>query len=268
MSIEIKNLKYKYEDYEALKGIDLSIQKGKWITIVGHNGSGKSTLVKILSTLYTLQNGEIIVDGVSLSENTKLDIRKKFGVVFQNPDNQFVGTTVFDDVCFGLQNLSIPKDEIFYRVNKYLELVGMSNMKTREPHTLSGGQKQRVAIASVLSLEPEYIILDEATSMLDPQGRSEVLELVKYINETTNTTIISITHDLDEAILGDEIVALYDGKVVKTGTSDQICDNIGLFEKIGLSVPFVLKLASDLKNLGLDVPLTYDLDRLVKSLCR
>ncbi len=268
MSIEITNLKYKYAEEKVLQGINLNIEKGKWVTIVGHNGSGKSTLIKILSTLFSIQEGSIKVDGVDLNEDTLLQIRKKFGVVFQNPDNQFVGTTVFDDVAFGMQNLSLPKEEIFYRANKYLELVGMNDMKKREPHTLSGGQKQRIAIASVLALEPEYIILDEATSMLDPQGKSEVLELIKYIRETSTATIISITHDLNEALLGDEIIALNKGEIVLSGKTEIMKDNITLFEDIGLSVPFILKLSNDLKKRGMNVSSTFDFERLVNELCQ
>ncbi len=268
MGIEIRNLKFKYSETEVLKGIDLTVKKGSWVTIVGHNGSGKSTLVKVLSTLFTMQEGSIEVDGVTLDNENLLQIRKKFGVVFQNPDNQFVGTTVFDDVAFGLQNLSVPKEEIFYRVNRYLELVGMSDMKQREPHTLSGGQKQRIAIASVLALEPEFIILDEATSMLDPQGKEEVLELVKYLRETSTATIISITHDLNEALLGDEIIALNKGEIVLSGKTDIMADNIDLLESIGLSVPFVLKLSNDLKEQGVNIDSTFDFERLVEELCR
>ncbi len=269
MGISIKNLSFKYNDQnKVLHDINLDIETGEWVTIVGHNGSGKSTLTKVLCTLFCYEEGEIIVDDVLLCEENLIDIRKKFGVVFQNPDNQFVGTTVFDDVAFGLQNIGVEKDEIHYRVDKYLEIVGMKNFKHREPHTLSGGQKQRVAIAATLALEPDYLIFDEATSMLDPVGREEVLELIKYIHSTKESTIIVVTHDLEEAILSDRIIALNKGYKVYDDIPKKICSNVKLFNEIGVLVPFSLKLSSDLKARGVEIDLTIDESELIKELCQ
>ncbi len=269
MSIVIKNLSHKYNDSEnVLKDINLTINKGEWITIVGHNGSGKSTLAKILCTLLQNQVGELSVDNISYNEDNLYDVRKKFGVVFQNPDNQFVGTTVFDDVAFGLQNIGIDKEEIYYRVDKYLDIVGMSGFKKREPHTLSGGQKQRIAIASSLALEPEYLILDEATSMLDPNGKNDIMCLIDHIHNLGSTTIIGITHDLDEAICSDRIVALNKGEIVFDGKAEDIKDNIELFNSIDVLVPFALKLSDDLRKKGIDIDLCIDEKELVESLCQ
>lgn len=269
MGIKISNLSHKYNDSETvLNDVSLEINHGEWISIVGHNGSGKSTLAKILCTLLEVKSGEICVDDYVYGIDDLIAIRRKFGVVFQNPDNQFVGTTVFDDVAFGLQNLGLSKDEIYYRVDKYLDIVGMSNFKKREPHTLSGGEKQRVAIASSLALEPEYLILDEATSMLDPNGRSDILKLIRHIHSLETTTIIAITHNLDEAICGDRIVALNNGVKVFDDKVGKIVDNIELFNEIGVLVPFALKVSDDLKKRGINIDLCISEDELVKQLCR
>ncbi len=269
MGIVIEGLNYKYNNNnQVLFDINLDIKDGEWVSIVGHNGSGKSTLTKILCTLYSHRDGKVYIDGIELCDENLIAIRRLFGVVFQNPDNQFVGTTVFDDVAFGLQNLGLDKNEIYYRVDKYLEIVGMKNFKHREPHTLSGGQKQRVAIAATLALEPKYLIFDEATSMLDPIGREEVLELIKYISSTNESTIIVITHDLEEAVLSDRIVALNKGKIVYDDIPNNIVNNIDLFNEIGVLVPFSLKLANDLKSRGVDLDLTIDESELIKKLCQ
>ncbi len=268
MGISIKGLTHQYNNGSTvLKDISLDINKGEWITVVGHNGSGKSTLAKILCTLLEVKSGEVSVDNLNYGTDEFIEIRRKFGVVFQNPDNQFVGTTVFDDVAFGLQNLGLSEDEIYYRVDKYLDIVGMSGFKKREPHTLSGGQKQRVAIASSLALEPEYLILDEATSMLDPNGRSDVMRLVNYVHSLETTTIIAITHNLDEAVMGDRIVALNKGKIVFDNVVEEVKNNIELFNEIGVLVPFALKLSSDLKNRGIDIDLCLENEELIDKLC-
>lgn len=269
MGIVVKELNYSYRDErQVLFDINLSINKGEWVSIVGHNGSGKSTLTKLLCTLYMHKEGSIVVDDLEMNEENLIAIRKKFGVVFQNPDNQFVGTTVFDDVAFGLQNLGLDRQEIYYRVDKYLEIVGMSQFKHREPHTLSGGQKQRIAIAATLALEPEYIVFDEATSMLDPIGRDEVLGLIKYISSTENSTIIVITHDLNEAVLSDRIIALNGGKIVFDDVPEKIVDEIELFNEIGVLVPFSVRVSNDLKKLGFDIDVTISESELIDKLCQ
>lgn len=269
MGIVIKDLNYQYNNgTQVLNDINLEIKKGEWISIVGHNGSGKSTLAKLLCTLLDVKKGNLSVDDIEYNEDNLISVRRKFGVVFQNPDNQFVGTTVFDDVAFGLQNIGLDKEEIYYRVDKYLDIVGMSAFKKREPHTLSGGQKQRVAIASSLALEPEYLILDEATSMLDPNGRDDVLRLIEHIHTLETTTIIAITHNLDEAICGDRIVALNGGKIVYDGDVKGIKDNVSLFNEIGVLVPFALKLSTDLRERGINIDLCIDESELIDKLCR
>src|SRR5699024_8602164 len=194
--ISLQNVSYRYsstDDFLALNNISLTIEKGEWITLIGANGSGKSTLVKTLNGLNMPQEGTISVDGLAMNEENIWTIRQKVGMVFQNPDNQFVGSTVADDVAFGLENIGVPRDEMIDRINRSLEQVGMEDFKQAEPARLSGGQKQRVAIAGILALEPEIIILDEATSMLDPKGRAEVLETVKEVKEKSNLTVLSIT---------------------------------------------------------------------------
>lgn len=269
MGIVIKDVSYQYNnEVSVLDGVNLEIKKGEWISIVGHNGSGKSTLAKILCTLLEAKSGSLNVDGINYNQDNLIDVRRKFGVVFQNPDNQFVGTTVFDDVAFGLQNIGLDKDEIYYRVDKYLDIVGMSSFKKREPHTLSGGQKQRVAIASSLALEPEYLILDEATSMLDPNGKSDVLRLINHVHSLETTTIISITHDLDEAICSDRVVALNKGQIVFDDHPTKIKNDIELFNSIGVLVPFALKLSSDLQKQGFDIELCINESELIDKLCR
>ncbi|MFV0499840.1 MAG: energy-coupling factor transporter ATPase [Bacilli bacterium] len=269
MGITIKGLSHHYkEEKQVLTNVDLTIKKGEWVSIVGHNGSGKSTLAKILCTLLEKRTGDVTVDGIKYQDDNLIEVRRKFGVVFQNPDNQFVGTTVFDDVAFGLANIGLPKDEIYYRVDKYLDIVGMSAFKKREPHTLSGGQKQRIAIASSLALEPEYLILDEATSMLDPNGKSDVTRLIKYIHSLQSTTIISITHNLEEAIMSDRIVALNKGNIVYDGSVEGLKDNIELFTNIGVLVPFSLKLSNDLRNRGVNIDLCTNVEELIAKLCQ
>ncbi|ARW19261.1 Energy-coupling factor transporter ATP-binding protein EcfA1 [Pediococcus pentosaceus] len=218
--IDVKNLTYKYAnsgDKKALDNVSLSIEKGSWTSIVGHNGSGKSTLARSIDGLMSYNEGVINVDGIILSDDTVWDIRKKIGMIFQNPDNQFVGATVEDDVAFGLENLGIETDKMHKIVNNVLKKVRMEDFKERQPDQLSGGQKQRVAIAGVLASKPEIIILDEATSMLDPQGRYEIINLINEIHQENDITVISITHDVSEAMLSDHVIVLNDGKIVESG---------------------------------------------------
>lgn len=267
MGIVVENLSYMYSEVEVLKNISFSIESGEWVSIVGHNGSGKSTLAKILCTLLEFEHGNITIDETAINLDNLLSVRRFFGVVFQNPDNQFVGTTVFDDVAFGLQNIGLLKEEIYYRVDKYLEIVGMSGFKHREPHTLSGGQKQRVAIAASLALEPKYLIFDEATAMLDPTGRNDIINLIKHVH-SLGTTIISITHDLDEAIQSDRIIALNAGEIVFNDTPNATIDHCELFNEIGVLIPFALRLSTDLIAKGLDIKLCVSEEELGEQLCQ
>ncbi|MFS0784236.1 energy-coupling factor ABC transporter ATP-binding protein [Bacillus sp. 1P06AnD] len=266
----VDHVSFTYEGQErpALNDVTLSVKRGEWLAIVGHNGSGKSTLAKLLNGLQFPESGEIRVKEYTLSEETVWDVRKEIGMVFQNPDNQFVGTTVQDDVAFGLENHGVPRDDMVKRVNWALERVNMESFLDQEPHHLSGGQKQRVAIASVLALQPSLIILDEATSMLDPRGREEVLETVRELKQDQELTVVSITHDLDEAAKADRIIVMNGGQVYKEGTPSDIFRLDEELTRIGLDSPFSIKLSQELADLGVPLSDRYlSYEQLVKELC-
>ncbi|OFI47232.1 energy-coupling factor transporter ATPase [Floricoccus penangensis] len=258
--LEIQNLTYKYEedsDKLNLSGVSFDVNEGEWISIIGRNGSGKSTTARLIDGLMPALSGTIIVDGDILTEDNVWDIRRKIGMVFQNPDNQFVGATVEDDIAFGMENQQIERDEMIKRVDDVLELVNMSDFKDREPASLSGGQKQRVAIAGVIALRPKIIILDEATSMLDPNGRNKLMNVVREIKDEYGLTVLSITHDLDEAVNSDRIVVMKDGEVVRIATPDEIFESENDMVSIGLDVPFTSNLMIDLRAKGFDIPEKY-----------
>ncbi|MBN6889697.1 energy-coupling factor transport system ATP-binding protein [Cytobacillus horneckiae] len=253
--VQLNDISFKYDldgDY-ALRNVSFDIYEGEWLAIVGHNGSGKSTMAKLLNGLNFPQEGSITVGELKLSEETVWDIRERIGMVFQNPDNQFVGTTVQDDVAFGLENHGIPREEMVERVYKALESVKMDQFLDQEPHHLSGGQKQRVAIAGVLALRPDIIVLDEATSMLDPRGREEVLETVRVLKKNHEMTVISITHDLEEAAKADRIIVMNKGQVYKQGTPEEIFQLDEELVALGLDIPFPVKMSKMLKSLDLPV---------------
>lgn len=258
--IKLDDISYKYhpnEEVEALKNVSLSIEKGEWVAIIGHNGSGKSTLAKTINGLLAPTNGTVAVGNQLLTEETVWDVRRMVGMVFQNPDNQFVGSTVQDDVAFGLENSGVPRDEMVKRVTDAIDKVKMSDFIEKEPARLSGGQKQRVAIAGVVALRPDIIILDEATSMLDPQGRQEVLATVKAIKEEENLTVISITHDIDEAASANRILVMKNGQLIREGTPQEIFSFGDELIEMGLDLPFPEKLKSALKKRNIDVPKDY-----------
>ncbi|BBC60315.1 energy-coupling factor ABC transporter ATP-binding protein [Melissococcus plutonius] len=257
--IELKNISFSYqpEDTPILKNISFSIKKGEWIAIVGHNGSGKSTLAKTINGLLLPDEGDVIIDGNKLNEANIWEIRQKVGMVFQNPDNQFVGATVEDDIAFGLENQGIPRDEMVLRVKDALEKVRMTEFVTREPAHLSGGQKQRVAIAGIVALRPAIIILDEATSMLDPEGREEVIATIRAIKEENNLTVISITHDISEATHADRILVMKQGELIKVDTPKQIFANEDQLANWGLDIPFSEKLKKALKKYDIELPEEY-----------
>lgn len=241
----------------ALSGVSLEIKRGEWVAIIGHNGSGKSTLAKTINGLLLPQSGSIQVGNMDLNEGNIWDIRKMVGMVFQNPDNQFVGSTVEDDVAFGMENQGIPREEMLVRVADALEQVRMSDFKTREPARLSGGQKQRVAIAGVVALRPDIIILDEATSMLDPEGREEVIATIKKIKEQSNLTVLSITHDIDEAANANRVLVMKEGRLIDEGTPEKIFSAGPKLVELGLDLPFPEKLKAALKARGIPVPAEY-----------
>lgn len=258
--IELENIQFTYDpdaDRPALNDVSFTIGKGEWVAIIGHNGSGKSTLAKTINGLLLPQSGQVRVDGLDLNEENVWTIRKKVGMVFQNPDNQFVGSTVEDDVAFGMENQGIPREEMLTRVKDALEQVKMSDFKTREPARLSGGQKQRVAIAGVVALSPEIIILDEATSMLDPEGREEVIETIQKIKEKNDLTVLSITHDIDEAAKANRVLVMRQGQLVDEGTPEKIFSEGPRLIQLGLDLPFPEKLKAALKDRGVSVPEEY-----------
>ena len=258
--ISIKNIHFHYHDddkREALSDVSLEVYEGEWLAIIGHNGSGKSTLAKMMNGLLEASSGEIYIDGQLLTEETVYEARRKVGMVFQNPDNQFVGTTVEDDIAFGLENIGMPRDEMIHKINTSLEMVRMTSFKEKEPARLSGGQKQRVAIAGMIALAPKVVILDEATSMLDPQGRFEVISTIQQLHKDKGITVISITHDLDEAAQADRVLLMEGGKVNRIGKPSEIFEmGTALVDK-GLDVPFSEKLKAVLKEKGLNVPSEY-----------
>lgn len=257
--IEVKNLSYRYdyksEDY-ILKDVSFHVKQGEWLSIVGHNGSGKSTTVRLIDGLLEAESGDIIISGDKLTADNVWEKRRQIGMVFQNPDNQFVGATVEDDVAFGLENQGMDYPMMVKRVHEALELVGMQNFKDREPARLSGGQKQRVAIAGVVALQPDIIILDEATSMLDPEGRLELIRTVKEIKDKNHLTVISITHDLDEISLSDRVLVMKNGQVESTATPRELFSRPDL-EDLGLDQPFVNQVKAAIIQTGLTLPETY-----------
>jgi len=238
--IELKNVSFRYdktvEEYQ-IDTVSFHVKQGEWLSIVGHNGSGKSTVVRLIDGLLEAESGEIYIDGKQLTRETIWEIRSKIGIVFQNPDNQFVGATVEDDVAFGLENQGIPREEMLQRVEKAIEQVGMLEFKDREPSRLSGGQKQRVAIAGIIALRPTIIILDEATSMLDPEGREDLMAVMRELQKKFQLTIISITHDLTEIALSDRTLVFQKGKLESSMTPRELFSRNDLNE-IGLDKPF------------------------------
>ncbi|RFU61425.1 energy-coupling factor ABC transporter ATP-binding protein [Peribacillus glennii] len=268
--VSLKDVTFKYDgqDRNAVDGVSFDVSKGEWLAIVGHNGSGKSTLAKLLNGLQFPGFGSILIGDMELSEETVWDVRKKVGMVFQNPDNQFVGTTVQDDVAFGLENLGVQQQMMVKRVQDALNKVKMNEFLDQEPHHLSGGQKQRVAIAGVLALQPDIIILDEATSMLDPRGREEVLDTVRELKEEKILTVISITHDLEEAAKADRIIVLNQGRLYREGTPDEIFHLEDELVGLGLDIPFSVKLSKSLREKGVDLAGSHlTEEELVKDLC-
>ena len=257
--IEVRNLKYKYdsesENY-TLNDVSFQVKKGEWLSIVGHNGSGKSTTVRLIDGLLEAESGDIIISGDKLTAENVWEKRRQIGMVFQNPDNQFVGATVEDDVAFGLENQGLDYDLMVERVQQALELVGMQDFKEREPARLSGGQKQRVAVAGVVALRPDIIILDEATSMLDPEGRLDLIQTVKKIKDSNQLTVISITHDLDEIALSDRVLVMKEGQVESTATPRELFSREDL-EELGLDQPFVNQVKTALRQSGIPLPDSY-----------
>lgn len=257
--VDVKNLSFRYkenQEYYDVKDITFHVKRGEWLSIVGYNGSGKSTTVRLIDGLLEAESGEIVIDGQRLTEENVWNIRRQIGMVFQNPDNQFVGATVEDDVAFGLENQGLSRQEMKKRVEEALDLVGMLDFKKREPARLSGGQKQRVAIAGVVALRPAILILDEATSMLDPEGRRELIETVKGIRKDYDMTVISITHDLEEVAMSDRVLVMKKGEIESTSSPRELFSRNDL-DQIGLDDPFANQLKHSLSQNGYDLPENY-----------
>ena len=257
--IEIKDLAFRYQmnqEHYDVNHVSFHVKRGEWLSIVGHNGSGKSTTVRLIDGLLEAESGEIWIDGDLLTPENVWEKRRKIGMVFQNPDNQFVGATVEDDVAFGLENQGISLDQMQKRVTEALSLVGMEEFHKKEPARLSGGQKQRVAIAGVVALRPDILILDESTSMLDPEGRLELIKIVQEIRKDHQMTVISITHDLEEVAMSDRVLVMKKGQVESTSNPRELFSRSDI-DKIGLDQPFVNQLRQSLRESGLNLPDLY-----------
>ncbi len=268
--IRTQELKYVYEgvdgepDTVAIDGLDLTIQAGTFTAILGHNGSGKSTLARHFNAVLLPVGGKVYVRGMDTAdEELTLEIRRRVGIVFQNPDNQIVANVVEEDVAFAPENLGVPSDEIRRRVGKALERVGMYEFREHAPHLLSGGQKQRVAIAGVLAMEPECVVFDEPTAMLDPQGRDDVVDIMHKLRDSGSVTVVLITHHMEEAVGADRIIVMNEGKIAMDGTPAEVFSRVEQLREIGLEVPETTRLIWELRQRGLDLPL----DALTPEAC-
>lgn len=272
--VSVKNVSFEYVTdesmFKALDNLSLDVKKGEFVVIIGHNGSGKSTLSKNLNAILTPSKGNILIDGMNTKDESLLwDIRQAAGMVFQNPDNQIVATVVEEDVAFGPENLGIEPNEIRARVEDSLKSVGMYELRDRQPHLLSGGQKQRVAIAGIIAMRPKCIIFDEATAMLDPSGRKEVMKTIKRLNKEENITTIHITHFMEEAVDADRVIVMEKGKKILEGTPKKVFSNIQMLKNIGLDVPCMTELSSLLCEEGLEINRDIlTVDEMVIELCQ
>ncbi len=261
---------YSYDkQVSVIDEVSLSIKKGEYVAVIGHNGSGKSTLAKLFNGLIKPDSGKIVVDGLDLSDKNNLfEIRKRVGVVFQNPDNQLVASIVEDDVAFGPENLGFAREEIGKRIDFALDAVGMQEFRHGSAERLSGGQKQRVAVAGVLALKPQVLVLDESTAMLDPQGRDEILSIVKKLNREQGVTVIAITHYMDEVLQADRVIVLSKGKIVMTGSPKEIFSNASEIKSYGLELPLATYLAEKIRDKGIDLGVVMDKESLLEELCK
>ena len=267
--IKVENLCFEYEPgLKTIHNISFQIKKGEYVAILGHNGSGKSTIAKLLIGLLEKKSGNIIIDHKELNLENLYKIREKIGIVFQNPDNQFIGATVRDDIAFGLENICIPREKMDELIERYAKRVRMDQFLDHEPTKLSGGQKQRVAIAGILAMSPSIIILDESTSMLDPRGRKEINELIRELKEDKEMTIISITHDIEEAKNADRILLLNRGEIVGDDQPETLLMNEKLLLDLHLDTPFALKVSRKLKAQGIQINETLNVEELEKQLCQ
>lgn len=273
--IEIENLSYDYRNAEGesiargVRNVNLSIERGEFCVLLGHNGSGKSTLAKLLNGFILPDNGFVKVNGIDTTNEERIyDIRSKIGMVFQNPDNQMVASIIEDDLAFGPENLGVPREEIEKRITWALETVNMSEHRHRAPNKLSGGQKQRIAIASVLSMLPEILVLDESTAMLDPKGRAEVMETAMRLNQEKGMTVILITHYMDEAIKADKVIVLNEGEVLAMGTPKEVFSKTDVIKKASLELPIATAISLKLQEMGYPVDFALTDIELAESICK
>lgn len=265
--LTLKNVTFSYDgEVNAVEDINLDVLEGQYVTIIGHNGSGKSTITKLIIGLIQAKSGDIIVDGISLTPENVYDIREKIAIVFQNPDNQFIGSTVRDDIAFGLENQQMDPASMDAIINDFSTRVGMDSYLDHEPTKLSGGQKQRVAIAGALAMKPEILVLDEATSMLDPKGRKEVNQLVHELHTKNKMTILSITHDIEEVLMSDYVFVMNEGKLVMKGYPQEILDRHEELMDLQLDIPFTVKFYNELKAQGIEINEKFDLEEMVAKL--
>ena len=268
--LEIKNLTFGYEkDKDILKNVSFSVKKGEYVSLIGKNGSGKSTLAKLIMRILTPKEGEIYLNNTLLTDENCTKLKEDIGIVFQNPDNQFIGCSVEDDIAFGMENRNIPKKEMEEKVREFAKKVGMEKFLEKTPDELSGGQKQRVALAGILALSLKVIILDEATSMLDPEGKEEIKKLIFDMKkEDPELTIISITHDIEEAYISDRVIILNNGNIIKNDTPSVVFSSKDEIESLGFELPFVLKVKESLKNkIKIDDSIN-NIEDLAKILCQ
>lgn len=267
--IDAEKLTFSYDGkIDAVKDVSFSVEKGQYCTIVGHNGSGKSTVAKLLTGLLEKKSGNIYIDGLELNIENLRKIRNKIGIVFQNPDNQFIGSTVRDDIAFGLENHCVDQKDMDDIIEEFSKRVGMHDYLNSEPTRLSGGQKQRVAIAGVLAMHPEIIIFDEATSMLDPQGKAEIKKVINDLHKEKDLTILSITHDIDEVASSDYVIVLDEGKIILTGSPEEVFKKEDKLKETQFDLPYSMKLAKELDKLGIHIQNRMTMEGMVDELCQ
>ena len=268
-AIEVRNLSFSYDPrVKTIDRVSFDIPEGSYTTLIGHNGSGKSTIAKLLLGLLEKAEGEIKIDGLDLTLENLREIRGKIGIVFQNPDNQFIGSTVRDDIAFGLENHCVPQEEMDGIIEKFAARVNMTEFLNSEPTKLSGGQKQRVAIAAVLAMRHKIIVFDEATSMLDPTGKREINALIKELHNDKKLTVISITHDIEEVAQSDNVIVVNKGKIALVGTPKEVFRNEKLMESMQLDIPFVYKVRNALRKKGIRISDELDMERMAEEVCR
>lgn len=268
-AIEVRNLSFSYDPrVRTIDHVSFDIPEGSYTTLIGHNGSGKSTIAKLLLGLLEKAEGEIKIDGLELTLENLREIRGKIGIVFQNPDNQFIGSTVRDDIAFGLENHCVPQEEMDGIIEKFAARVNMTEFLNSEPTKLSGGQKQRVAIAAVLAMRHKIIVFDEATSMLDPTGKREINALIKELHNDKRLTVISITHDIEEVAQSDNVIVVNKGQIALVGTPKEVFRNEKLMESMQLDIPFVYKVRNALKKKGIKISDELDMERVAEEVCR